>query len=134
MREVRDRRAVIEAGALRLEVPVEDLEILEGAKPTRPKASTGGWTGPSEAPVQLEVDLRGLRVDELDLELARSLDQAVIEDLEELRIIHGKGTGALRQRVGELLKTDRRVRSFRMGGPTEGGAGVTVATLREPRT
>ena len=56
---------------------------------------------------------------------------AIYEDLEELRIIHGKGTGALRQRVGELLKNDSRVRAYRMGGPTEGGAGVTVATLRE---
>jgi DNA mismatch repair protein MutS2 len=76
------------------------------------------------------VDLRGLRVDEMDLELSRALDQAVFEDLAELRIIHGKGTGALRQRVGEVLKLDARVQSFRMGGVTEGGAGVTVAIFR----
>jgi DNA mismatch repair protein MutS2 len=80
--------------------------------------------------VRTEVDLRGLRVDELDAELLRALDQAVLEDLGELRIIHGKGTGALRQRVGELLQGDGRVRAFRMGTPEEGGAGVTVATFR----
>jgi len=54
----------------------------------------------------------------------------VFEDLEQLRIIHGKGTGALRQRVSEVLSNDARVREFRMGGPTEGGAGVTVAVFR----
>ena len=54
----------------------------------------------------------------------------MIADLAQLRIIHGMGTGALRKRVGELLQTDRRVREFRMGGPGEGGAGVTVATFR----
>jgi DNA mismatch repair protein MutS2 len=80
--------------------------------------------------VRTEVDLRGLRVDEMDAELLRALDQAVLEDLGELRIIHGKGTGALRQRVGELLRGDGRVTDFRMGTPEEGGAGVTVATLR----
>ena len=62
-------------------------------------------------------------------DLDRALDDAVFEDLEQLRIIHGKGTGALRQRVSEVLSNDARVREFRMGGPTEGGAGVTVAVF-----
>ena len=65
----------------------------------------------------------------MDLELRRGLDQAVLDDLEQLRIIHGMGTGALRKRVGEVLKMDRRVSEFRMGGPGEGGSGVTVATF-----
>jgi DNA mismatch repair protein MutS2 len=79
--------------------------------------------------VRLEVDLRGMRVDEMELELERALDAAVFEDLAELRIIHGKGTGALRRRVTEILAEDGRVRTHRMGGPTEGGAGVTVAVF-----
>jgi DNA mismatch repair protein MutS2 len=76
-----------------------------------------------------EVDLRGLRVDEMETELSRALDQAVVGGLSELRIIHGKGTGALRARAGELLSGDSRVREFRTGRPTEGGTGVTVAVL-----
>ena len=79
--------------------------------------------------MRIEVDLRGMRVDEMELELERALDQAIIEDLSQLRIIHGKGTGALRKRVGEILETDGRVKESRMGGPTEGGAGVTVAVF-----
>ena len=76
-----------------------------------------------------EVDLRGMTGDEAEMELLRAIDDAVVEGLSSLRVIHGKGTGALRQRVGEMLEMDKRVRSVRMGGPTEGGAGVTVASF-----
>jgi DNA mismatch repair protein MutS2 len=64
------------------------------------------------------------------IEVDRALDQAVLGGLGELRIIHGKGTGALRETIGELLAKDGRVSGFRMGGPGEGGAGVTVVRLR----
>jgi DNA mismatch repair protein MutS2 len=131
--ELRDGRALVEVGAVRLEMPVADLEPVEGGgaddEAARRRAA-GGWSGPTGGQVRTEVDLRGLRVDEVDAELLRALDQAVLEDLSELRIIHGKGTGALRHRVGELLRDDGRVTGFRIGTPEEGGAGVTVAALR----
>ena len=132
--EVRDERALVEVGAVRMEIPVLDLDPVEGgADATETERRGGGWSGPQgtrEHQVRTEVDLRGLRVDEMEGELYRALDQAIYEDLSELRIIHGKGTGALRQRVGEILAGDARVTSHRMGGPTEGGAGVTVVALR----
>jgi len=131
--EMRDGRALVEVGAVRLEMPLADLEAVEGggaAEEGARRRSAGGWSGPTGGQVRTEVDLRGLRVDELDAELLRALDQAVLEDMGELRIIHGKGTGALRQRVGELLQGDGRVRAFRMGTPEEGGAGVTVVSFR----
>lgn len=125
--EVRGDRVVVEVGALRMEVAAPDVEPT--AAPKREKV--GGWTGPlAGGQVRQEVDLRGMRVDEVGLEVDRALDEAVLEDLPQLRIIHGKGTGALRQRVSEILSEDGRVRSFRMGGPGEGGAGVTVAIFR----
>ncbi|MDP2955300.1 MAG: Smr/MutS family protein, partial [Longimicrobiales bacterium] len=129
--ELRDRRALVAVGALRLELPLEDVEPLGGgAVAAGAEAPRGGWSGPALGQVRTEVDLRGLRVDEIEVELFRALDAAVLEDLAELRIIHGKGTGALRQRVGELLSGDPRVTVFRMGTPQEGGGGVTVAVLR----
>ena len=76
------------------------------------------------------MDLRGLRVDEMEAELLNAIDGAVRGDLRTVRIIHGKGTGALRERVAELLRGDPRVRDFRLGAWNEGGAGVTVAELR----
>ena len=147
--ELRDGRAVIEVGALRMELPAADLEPIEGDVPARGRAAAGAkrlarersramtaaapsaqpaWSGPDVAP-RAEVDLRGLRVEEVELELARALDAAVVGELVELRIIHGKGTGAVRQRVQEILRTDRRVKEFRLGQHGEGGAGVTVARV-----
>ena len=123
--ELRSGRAVVEAGSFRLEVPVSDLEVVDAAP--KPEVRPGSWRAPSRGEVRLEVDLRGLRVDEMELELSRALDEAILDDLSELRIIHGKGTGALRKRVTEMLDDDARVEVHRMGGPLEGGAGVTVA-------
>ncbi len=133
--EVRDDRAFVEVGGLRLEVPVRDLRRVADPASSESAASArgseagrrGGWSGPDRGPVRTEVDLRGLRVDEVELELGRALDGAVLDELPQLLIIHGKGTGALRKRVSEMLERDGRVRGFRMGVPSEGGAGVTVA-------
>jgi DNA mismatch repair protein MutS2 len=129
--EVRGDRAVVEVGALRLEVPVADLETVDALPDSTTAPSRGGgWSGPPRGQASIEVDLRGLRVDELEGALQRALDGAILEDLPDLRIIHGKGTGALRQRVSQVLEADARVLDFRIGGPSEGGAGVTVATFR----
>jgi DNA mismatch repair protein MutS2 len=126
--ELRGDRALIDAGSLRLELPLHDLRL--GEAPRRPeKTSRGSWSAPAREEVRLEVDLRGLRVDEMEVELSRALDDAIMDGLSELRIIHGKGTGALRARVSEMLDVDTRVARHRMGGPTEGGAGVTVASF-----
>ncbi len=140
--ELRDDRAVVETSGLRLKVALTELEPEEGGEAARRSAGTaadgsaggdrngaGGWTGPAVDP-STEVDLRGLRVDEVERELSRALDGAVLGDLSELRVIHGKGTGALRARVQELLGGDGRVGEFRTGRPGEGGTGVTVVSIR----
>ena len=127
--EVRDDRAVIDASGIRMQVNVANLELMERGEGAQ-DASSGSvsWKAP-DGPVRTEVDLRGLRAEEVDQTLLRSIDDAILSDLAELRIIHGKGTGAVRARVNALLKDDGRVSSFRTGGRTEGGAGVTVASF-----
>jgi DNA mismatch repair protein MutS2 len=76
-----------------------------------------------------EIDLRGLRAAEIEDVVMQAVDSAVRADLKSIRIIHGKGTGALRERVAEMLRKESRVASFRLGAWNEGGAGVTVAEL-----
>lgn len=134
--ELRDGRATVETGGVRLDVPAASLEPAHAPEGAGSGASgggagravAGGWTGP-DLDAAPEVDLRGLRADEVAGRLQPALDAAVGAALPTLRIIHGKGTGALREVVAELLRSDRRVRSQRAGGPGEGGSGVTVAEL-----
>jgi DNA mismatch repair protein MutS2 len=77
----------------------------------------------------MELDLRGLTVDDMLIELDRYLDTAYLASLPFVRIIHGKGTGALRQAVREELRGHPLVGEFRTGENSEGGEGVTVAKL-----
>jgi len=127
--ETRGDDAVVAVGAIKVTVPRTTLK--------RARAQTRNPEDLVPAPVQVpdvdarsEVDLRGLRVDEIEHALLVSLDQAIRADLSTFRIIHGKGTGALRERVREILRSDKRVRSYRLGSWNEGGSGVTIAELR----
>lgn len=127
--EVRDGKAMVEAGSLRLWMPREDLTVLPAGDQQPQKRQVSGYAGgyaSAGGDARPEVDLRGLRVDELEVRLGRALDDAILAGLPTFRIIHGKGTGALRERVQELLQCDGRVLTFRPGDHFEGGTGVTV--------
>ncbi len=128
--EVRDGRVVVDVSGIRMKVQAADIELVDrGDEARTPAHGSVSWSAP-DGPVHTEVDLRGFRVDEVDQALLRSIDEAILSDLPELRIIHGKGTGAVRARVTALLEDDGRVSAFRVGARTEGGAGVTVASFR----
>jgi DNA mismatch repair protein MutS2 len=126
--ELRDGRATVEAGAMRLVLPREDLTPLPAGDQAReaPRARPSAGYLSVSADARPEVDLRGMRPDEVDGVLGRALDDAILANLPTFRIIHGKGTGALRAHVRELLKADRRVSVQRPGELFEGGTGVTV--------
>jgi DNA mismatch repair protein MutS2 len=125
--ELRDNDAVVAVGAVKLTVPRRSLTPSDKDDAVETAIV---WTGDlPEVHVPTEIDLRGMRPDEAESAVLQALDAAVRADLRSLRIIHGKGTGALRDRVGEMLRKDTRVRDFRLGAWNEGGAGVTVAEL-----
>ncbi|MDQ3389347.1 MAG: Smr/MutS family protein, partial [Gemmatimonadota bacterium] len=128
--ELRDEKVMVEAGSLRILLPREELTVLapgdQTPTPRRSPALVGGYASSGDV-ARPEVDLRGIRVDELELLLGRALDDAILAGLPTFRVIHGKGTGALRERVRELLRADPRVSDFRAGDLFEGGTGVTVA-------
>ncbi len=129
--EVRaDGSIVVEVGSVRLVVDSAELQPLEepSGAPRRLPSPAGPPAG-GEAPIATatsEVSLRGLRVDEAEAELIRALDAAILADLPYLRVIHGKGTGAVRQRVHAILAQDGRVKRFGFAPPSEGGHGVTI--------
>jgi DNA mismatch repair protein MutS2 len=85
---------------------------------------------PVAPPVPKEIHLRGLRVEDAKYELQQYLDLAVEAGLDEIRVVHGKGTGAVRQATQELLRRDSRVASIRAALPAEGGDGATIALLK----
>ncbi|MQA90976.1 MAG: endonuclease MutS2 [Gemmatimonas sp.] len=128
--ELRDARAVVDAGDLRLQLPADDLTMLPPGDQDLDRAAVrhrpAGGRIEADLDASAEIDLRGLRVDELGLRLGRGLDNALMAGLPSFRIIHGKGTGALRAEVQEILRGDPRIASFRPGGRLEGDTGVTI--------
>lgn len=125
--ETKGTDAKVLVGSLTMTVPIASLTRTAAPPPPAVKISLYGGL-PDEDPTR-EIDVRGLRVDEVEDRVLKALDAAIRADMREVRFIHGKGTGALRVRIGEMLKNDRRVTSFRFGTWNEGGAGVTVAEL-----
>jgi DNA mismatch repair protein MutS2 len=124
--ELRHADAVVAVGSLKMTVPVDTLKPSRQTAPVDPVPTVVDVPEAMAAP---EIDLRGMRVDEAEERVMYALDAAIRADLPSLRVIHGKGTGALRERVAEMLRKDARVKHFRLGAWNEGGAGVTIAEL-----
>lgn len=121
-----DEEAVVQMGIIKMKLPLSDLEKKEKAK-EQPKKVV---TRTNRSTVKMELDLRGYRYDEAMVALDQYLDQAVLSNYEDVYIIHGKGTGALQKGVQQHLKRHKSVATYRGGMPSEGGFGVTVATLK----
>jgi len=126
--ELRESDAVVAVGAVKMTVPAATLR-RSSQQAARPEINVPLLGDLPEVHAPSEIDLRGMRVGEVGDIVLQSLDAAIRADLKAVRLIHGKGTGALRERVTEMLRKDTRVKTFRLGAWNEGGAGVTVAEL-----
>jgi DNA mismatch repair protein MutS2 len=114
-----------------VEVDAADLRAVEkGAVPPRREAAVSVTAGPDDV-AKNEVDLRGMTTDEAADAIEAFVSSAVVAGLSKIWIIHGKGTGALREKTHEVLKGIPAVKSFRLGAYGEGDTGVTVAELVE---
>jgi len=127
--------AEIQIGTLRVRARLSDLVRKSGGQPVDDKPQTDTSRASSVVRSQssspgMEVDLRGLMAEDALDKMERYLEQAFLSGLPFVRIIHGKGTGRLRQAVREALRGHEYVGSFEEGGSTEGGEGVTVAKLK----
>ena len=123
----------VQMGILRSKVNISDLEIID-EKPnylqkTAKRTGKGKIKMNKSLTVATEINLLGKTVDEAVAELDKYLDDASLAHLSSVRIVHGKGTGALRQGIHKYLKRQKHVKSFRLGAFGEGDAGVTIAEL-----
>lgn len=126
-----DRVLSLRAGIMNVTAKEDEVLLLEGIKAPAPKSAA------KSSPVQLrsagmesQIDLRGMESVEAVLAAERYIDSAVMAKLKTVTIIHGKGTGALRAAVQQMLKRNKSVKSFRLGRFGEGEAGVTVVELK----
>ncbi len=120
---------MVQAGVMKLNVKLKDRRFIEEKKAAAPTSGKVGLGAGKQ--VGLELDVRGMLVDEANIIVDRYLDDAYNAGLSEVNIIHGKGTGALRAGVQAFLKRHPLVKGYRMGSYGEGDAGVTVVTLKK---
>lgn len=124
----------VQMGILRSQVAISDLEIIEEpvsytAKPLK-HTSKGKLKMNKSLSVSPEINLLGKTVNEAVSELDKYLDDAILSHLSTVRVVHGKGTGALRKGIHEYLRRQKHVKSYRLGEFGEGDAGVTIVEFK----
>ena len=122
----------VQMGILRSQVNINDLEYIGEAENLQKGMTTGGGKlrMSKSAAVSTEINLIGMTVDEAIAHLDKYLDDAYLAHVPSVRIVHGKGTGALRTAVHQYLKRYKHIKSFRLGTFGEGDAGVTIAEFK----
>jgi DNA mismatch repair protein MutS2 len=128
--KLRGDKAEVKLGSVRVSLPISDLEMRDSPKLDTQEASVSLMTlGMRD--VSSRVDLRGMNVDDAIYQLNKAIDQAVLAHLPKLEVIHGKGTGVLRQGLQKYLKEHPAVADQRLGEVYEGSYGVTIVTLKD---
>ncbi len=125
-------KLLVKSGMLKTRVKLSDIMLLDKPK-EKPKMAQHyvyRTSSRADADVTTEIDLRGETVDEALGELGLFIDKCVLNNIEEIRIIHGKGTGALRSAITDYLKTHPNISEYRLGKYGEGENGVTIAKLK----
>lgn len=123
----------VQMGLLQSQVNIKDLEIMKKPKPAPEKVvhSAGGGKGINKAAhISSDINLLGMTVDEACAVLDKYLDDAYLAGLNQVTVVHGKGTGALRKGIHTYLKRQKHVKSYRLGTFGEGEAGVTIVEFQ----
>ena len=124
------KEAVVQIGIMKMTLPFKSLQkVKKDVKKTVTK-STRNIIKSKSGNVKSEVDLRGMNLEEAIMEVEKYLDDAYVAGLENVTIIHGIGTGVLKSGLQDILRRNRHVKSQRAGQYGEGGAGVTIVTLK----
>ena len=123
----------VQMGIMRSQVNLRDLELIpdvETVNPRTTRTGTGKIKMSKSASVSTEINLLGKTVDEALAELDKYLDDAYLSHMPSVRVVHGKGTGALRKAVQNYLRRQKHIASYRLGEFGEGDAGVTIVTFK----
>ena len=121
----------LRAGIMNITAKKDDVMLVEKQKEKFPSKKAPSSRGENlRASIRPEIDLRGMESIEAVMTAERYIDSAVLSRIGTVTIIHGKGTGVLRSAIHQMLKTNRQVKSFRLGNYGEGESGVTVVELR----
>ncbi len=124
------KEAVIQIGIMKMTLPFKSLEKAKKDTKTTITKTTRKIISQKSGKVKREVDLRGMNLEEATMEVEKYLDDACLSGHENVTIIHGIGTGVLKKGIQEVLKRNKHVKSKRQGEYGEGGAGVTIVTLK----
>ncbi|MDP1391948.1 endonuclease MutS2 [Lysinibacillus capsici] len=127
LEKVSNTEWVVQMGILKMKISDSDLEYIKPEK--EPVLRTAGVKN-RNSHVKLELDLRGERYEDAIVRTEKYIDDALLSNYGRVSIIHGVGTGALRQGIQSYLKKHKRVKSFRFGEAGEGGLGVTIVELK----
>lgn len=119
----------VQLGILKMTVSEEDMTLTTPIEEPKQQVITGIQRG-AGAQVKPELDLRGKRYEEALAEVDHYIDAALLANFAQVRIIHGKGTGALRKGITDYLKNHRNVKSFEFAPANQGGSGATVVTFK----
>ena len=119
----------IQVGIIKMQANLEELSQLKGGKVA--KGSVKKNLSEKMRTIKAEIDLRGMLVEEASERVDKYLDDALLSGLNQVSIIHGKGTGSLREGIREMLRNHPHVRDFRLGSLNEGGAGVTIVEIKK---
>ena len=125
--------ALVQLGIMQMKVKLDDMELIQAASTVKdsPKKAPGAMLKRAkDDSVKLELDLRGEALEEAILEVDRFIDEAFLDNMGQVYIIHGKGTGILRSGIQDFLRRHKLVKAFRDGAYGEGGNGVTVVQLK----
>lgn len=126
----RDGKVLVQIGPLKMTVKTTELEADPNVAREARKEARRSLQLEKASVASMELDLRGGRAEDAQRTLEKFLDDSILAGLEQVRIVHGKGEGILRQMTREVMRKHPGVEQFRDGEPNEGGQGVTVAALR----
>ncbi len=123
----KDGRWTVQMGAISTKLSEDQFDLIEIQEP---ESKTKNVTKKVSNKIKAQLDLRGMRYDEAEFELDNYIDQALVANLLQITIVHGIGTGVIREMVQKKLQQNRHIKSYQFAPINAGGSGATIAILK----